>query len=548
MKCNCKFLRRPWARVLVLTGFAMGIALLVPALKAEEGGQTGRAVRLGFVEGQVQISQDNQMLADNALVNTPLFEGTQVVTSDEGRAEIQFEDGSVARLSPGTSLTLKVLRQRDGGNESEMVLEGGLAYFELQAANSSDQMRVRFNESVVMASGFTVLRVNLDNPPGEMAVFSGNAHLERSNALALDLHGGESVSLNHTDLSAYNLQESIEPDSWDSWNADRDQALQAAYGAKTGATKSLVNNDNPAWADLDANGNWYNVPGQGYVWSPYEASGAGWDPYGNGNWMFTPRFGYIWISGDPWGYMPFQCGSWNYYNQFGWGWNPGMRMGSCSPWWGYGGNGGGWYSTIGNGPHGYRFPVRPHPRGGPHSPIGRLFGGGSKSLANPLVPVNHRPPTGLGGQPLRGRDTPVTVGGHVVQPLRPLAPREPIGRTSSGFVHATPAPVFQQPTRTPDGTPRQSGFGGGNRPVNVPGNSHPGYTPAPHPVYSPAPRPSGGQPGPAPSGGHPYSGGGSSSGGHPSGGSSGGGGGGGSRGGGGGGSHGGGGGGGGPHH
>ena len=105
MKCNCKFLRRPWARVLVLTGFAMGIALLVPALKAEEGGQTGRAVRLGFVEGQVQIFQDNQMLADNALVNTPLFEGTQVVTSDEGRAEIQFEDGSVARLSPGTSLT-----------------------------------------------------------------------------------------------------------------------------------------------------------------------------------------------------------------------------------------------------------------------------------------------------------------------------------------------------------------------------------------------------------------------------------------------------------
>lgn len=525
MKCKCKFLRQPWAGMLVLAGFAMGIALLVPALKAEEGAQTGRAVRLGYVEGPVQLSQDNQLLADSALANTPLFEGSQVVTSDDGRAEIQFEDGSVARLSPDTTLTLKVLRQQGGGSETEMVLEGGLAYFEMQAGNGADQMRVRFNESVVTASGFTVLRVNLDNPPGELAVFSGNAHLERANALALDLHGGESVSLSGKDLSAYNLQESIEPDSWDSWNADRDEALQAAYGAKTGATKSLVNNDNPAWADLDANGNWYNVPGQGYVWSPYEASGAGWDPYGNGNWMWTPRFGYIWVSGDPWGYMPFQCGAWNYYNQFGWGWAPGMGMGSCRPWWGgYGGGGGGWYSNIHNGPNGYRFPVRPQPRSGPHSPIARLFSGGGKSPVNPVVPVNRRPAGGLGGEPVRGRDTPVVVAGHVVQPLRPLAPRQSSGHTSSGFMNSRPAPVFQGTARTSDGTSRQSGFVQGNHPTYSPGNSHSVYTPSPHPVYTPGSRPSGGQSGAAPSGGHPYSGGGSS-GGRPSGGNSGGGGG-----------------------
>ena len=45
---------------------------------------------------------------------------------------------------------------------------------------------------------------------------------------------------------------------------------------------------NPAWNDLDANGNWYDVPGQGYVWSPYDASNPGWDPYGNGNWVLIP--------------------------------------------------------------------------------------------------------------------------------------------------------------------------------------------------------------------------------------------------------------------
>ena len=33
-----------------------------------------------------------------------------LATGDDGRAEIQFEDGSVARISPDSSLTLSALR------------------------------------------------------------------------------------------------------------------------------------------------------------------------------------------------------------------------------------------------------------------------------------------------------------------------------------------------------------------------------------------------------------------------------------------------------
>jgi hypothetical protein len=141
--------------------------------------------------------------------------------------------------------------------------------------------------------------------------------------LTLDLHGGQSVGLNGADPSQYKLSETVEPDSWDAWNADRDQALQTEYGSQTGATKSFADSSNPAWADLDANGNWYNVPGQGYVWSPADAASPEWDPYGNGSWMWTPRFGYIFVSGDSWGYLPYSCGNWNYFDSFGWGWATG---------------------------------------------------------------------------------------------------------------------------------------------------------------------------------------------------------------------------------
>ena len=181
-----------------LAGLAVGAILFAQGLWAEDAGPSARAVRLSSVDGAVHISQGGQVLAETAVANAPLFEGTRVVTGDDGKAEIQFEDGSLARISPNSALTLKVLRGQGATGEAVMVLDGGLGYFELEGSGESGTMRVQFGNSVVTASGATVLRINLDNPPGELAVFSGNAHLERGTAVALDVHGGESVNLSGT--------------------------------------------------------------------------------------------------------------------------------------------------------------------------------------------------------------------------------------------------------------------------------------------------------------------------------------------------------------
>ncbi len=519
MKDNWSVMRWRGAGVAGLVAMALGAALLAPRLSADDSGQAARGVRLSSVEGKVQVSQGDEVLADPAVANTPLFEGTQVTTSGGGQAEIQFEDGSVARLSPNSSLTLSVLRGQDGTGESEMVLESGLAYFEVQAGSTA-QMRIRFADAVVTASGFTVVRINLDNPPGELAVFSGNAHVERGSATALDLRGGQSVALNGADPTHNNVSETIETDSWDAWNADRDQALQAEYGSQSAATKSFADSNNPAWADLDSNGNWYNVPGQGYVWSPTDASNPEWDPYGNGYWMFTPRFGYIWVSGDAWGYLPYQCGSWNYFDSFGWGWAPG---GMCNPWWGMGG----WRHNVGYGPGGYRPPRRPHP--GPGRPEPRPISGPSgnraKIIAQPVIPVSRRLGGVTGVLPVRDRNTPVVIAGHAIRPDIPVASRPVYQGSNSGFANR-PQPVNAGGARVP------GGINSGVRPTNptAPGFYVGSQRPAPpsHSVSAPS-HPSGG----GGSSGHPSSGGSS----HPSGGSAGGGGGHSSGGGGGGGGH-----------
>jgi FecR protein len=426
MKSECVNARRFSSGVFGLTVLSVGALLLAPGLRADDAAPPARAVRLSSVDGRVQISQDGQSIADPAVANTPLFEGTQVVTTDDGRAEIEFEEGSVARLSPNSSLTLTVLRPDDGVSGTEIRMDSGLGYFELQSGPQPGHIQVRFGDAVVSASGFTVLRVDMDNSPGELAVFSGSAHLERGSALSLDLHGGESVALNASSPSQYNLAETIEPDSWDTWNSDRDQILTSESSSRTEATQSFVNNANPAWNDLDANGNWYNVPGQGYVWSPYDAANSGWDPYGNGYWMFTPRFGYVWVSGDSWGYMPFSCGLWSFYGGFGWGWSPGM--GACMPWWG-----GGIYGlNIGYAPLGYlppRIPRRP--------PVHNPIKPGGRAGPYPMVAVNKRPPSGFGGQPVHDRNVSVTIAGHVVMPVRTLSPRPVYDRSASAFVNRT---------------------------------------------------------------------------------------------------------------
>jgi hypothetical protein len=499
-----------WAVGLVL--LAAGVAWMAPALRADDDAQQARAARLSYVDGHVRIAQGSQLLADPALQNTPLFEGTQVLTSEEGRAELQFDDGSVVRISPGSSLTLEVLRGQGGSGDAQIDLTSGLSYFELQGASGS-RIRLRFGHNVVTADGFTVLRINLDNPPGELAVFSGNAHLERGSAGAVDLHGGQSIALNAANSI---VAESIEPNSWDTWNSDRDQALSTMAVARTGAESSLPENSNPAWNDLDANGNWYNVPGQGQVWSPYDAASPEWDPYGNGNWMWTPRFGYIWVSGDPWGYLPFQCGAWNFYNDFGWGWAPGM----CRPWWG----GGGWNYNIGFTPGRYRPPVRPHPVL-PHGPIGRPMRGEFLASQNAVVPVNRRPPSGTAGMPVRDRNGIVTIGGHQVEPLRPVSQR-PVYNRSQGFMNHT------QPANTGAATPAwqhpANGFGSGSHPVYVsPARGAAGSQNTAQPnrpssggAFPVRPSSGGSAPQSRPSGGgsHPSSGGGGGGGSHPSGG------------------------------
>ncbi len=426
-----------WLGVVLVVALGMTAAAQA-TINSPDSGAAGnaRAARLSSVDGQVQVIVDGQIVADPAYVNLPLFEGSQVVTRNDGRAEIETDDGNIVRVTPNSTITLTALQGQQGDSKTEVVVNAGEVYFELQPSTDSRSVRMDFGSTSVVPSSFSVLRVTYDTEPGAMAVFSGQVHVTRGSNLTLDVHGGQALSLDPGDPSAYNLSDSIPSDSWDQWNTDRDNAQQAQESAKTPADQQLPGDEAADASDLDSNGNWYNVPGEGYVWSPYDAQGAGesWDPYGYGYWTNYPGAGYVWVSGYGWGYAPFNYGRWNYYHGFGWGWNP---RGGGMPWW----RRGGWMSNIGNAPGDYRSPVRPH--GSAASVAGaRLVAATAHPLkqVKPIL-VDRRPSSGvnayLGFQP----GAPMVVGDHTISPVRTIAPRSSYVRSYAYLSDRTPSSV-----------------------------------------------------------------------------------------------------------
>jgi hypothetical protein len=331
-----------------------------------------RAVRLSDVEGQVQVFQDDQQVFNQAQPNMPAVEGMRFVTGDNGRLEIEFEDGSVARVTPNSSLRLtKLRRDADGTTLTAIDALTGLTYYELNG--HAGQISVRFDGDTATPVDNGVFRIALDVAPNTLAVMHGAVHVDDGQGVSLDVHPNQTFQTDPQQPGEFTVAQNVTADSWDQWNSDRDQALSTLEASETTARASSGEPDNPAWNDLDYYGDWYTLPGYGEVWSPAGVD-ASWDPFGSGYWGYYPSFGYTWISGYPWGWFPYHCGAWDFVDGWGWIWVPG----NCG--WGF--YGAGWYpyATVWRVPHGYVPPPRPHLGPRPH-PV-------------PMIAVNRGPQFG----------------------------------------------------------------------------------------------------------------------------------------------------------
>ena len=377
-------------------------------------------VRLSFVQGQVSILQGDTTQFDQAQANMPLFAGNTLATGENGQAEVEFTDGSVAQLTPQSQLRLVRLPNgsaRDGVTEMELL--SGLGYFELNTADGQRYV-VRFNAAAAQPAENSIFRINLDSAP-DVAVLAGSVRATVDGAFDETISEGGSLHFQADDASNVNVAASIQSDSWDRWNQDRDNQIASEAQQQTSARETAGASNQPGWDDLDAYGDWYPTEDYGNVWVPSNVP-AGWDPYGSGYWANYPSWGYTWISAYPWGWLPYHCGAWNYWNSFGWGWVPGQ----CGLGWQPG-------VTIWNAPGGFRPPPRPIPGGhsGPAMPQRQLLAvNRGPALSGGAIVSHHTQPVRLNGQrldPLPVRQDP-TLGGRLSY-RNTLGAPAPVGRS-----------------------------------------------------------------------------------------------------------------------
>jgi FecR protein len=421
-----------------------------------------RAARLSFLQGDVTVDHLDNTAGDPAQINMPLAEGARLTTGEDGQAEVEFEDGSVVRLTPNSSLGLSVMSVDPAENfHTQLTVLHGLVYAELRASSKYLYVLDAGGELISPVANATV-RINLDQPPATISVFDGTVHVEHASTpeadgFKKDVRAGESLTGDPSDSSQYSVSQNVEQDSWDEWNSARDQAAADAILNQTTARDSYAGDQGYGWSDLDANGNWYHVPGQGQVWQPTIAEDTDFDPYGYGSWVAYPGAGYVWASGYAWGWTPFHCGCWSYWSGFGWGWSP---VGCGRAGWGVGrGSGGVFAVNINHPPQNYRLPTRPI-----HEP----------GMLHP-IPVGRAPQPGTGLPPSH---EPRMIAGVLADPFRPIGNASTskdgpvVGaalRSDFAVDHVSRKPVLGVVGAVPAATIRT--------------NPHPGaYRPAPPPV------------------------------------------------------------------
>ena len=368
-----------------------------------------RAARLTYLHGTVTISQADNTASEPAQLNLPLLAGVRLATGEDGQAEVEFEDGSVVRLTPNSVLSLDTLKVESGGVfTTDLSLLQGLAYLELRATT---QYRYTFSAGGDILSPVenTIVRVDFDESPAIFAVLDGTAHVERqagpdstSAGYQTDVRTGESLRADATDPNRYFLTQVIAGESWDRWNEDLDKAAASEASDSTEVRNNYAGAQGYGWSDLDANGSWYEVPGQGPVWQPQVAMiDSGFDPYGNGAWVSYPGTGYVWASAYSWGWTPFRCGNWSYFTGFGWGWAPGSGCGGQG--WGFAG--GGHPVNVGHAPFGYQLPHIPE---------------AGRSPAHPILPIRLTSSTPRSILSAPGQTGPRRIAGVTVAPIEPV--------------------------------------------------------------------------------------------------------------------------------
>jgi hypothetical protein len=281
------------------------------------GQQLPTPAHISTVEGEATLDRETGIEA--AVTGMPFVPGDRI-TTEAGRVEILFTDGSALAVDEYTSVDMQ--------SETLMRLVAGRVL--LNVTGTADPSRARRYQidtpvATVANAGPGEFRVTLINGrtelEAELAVLRGSASLTTELGSMTVRAGERSLAADRIAPSFPEIFNSARLDDFDRW-------AQARRSARLGPALSaqyLPSDLRMYSTTLDRYGDWSYEPSYGYVWYPTVA--AGWQPYYNGYWGSVPRYGWTWIGHDFWGWPTHHYGRWG-FGRSRWFWIPDRHWGT----------------------------------------------------------------------------------------------------------------------------------------------------------------------------------------------------------------------------
>jgi hypothetical protein len=303
------------------------LALLSTSPSASADASHIRIIRISYVQGDVRFARDikgdplagNENITwENAELNLPVRQGF-VISTEKGRAEVEFENGSLALIGENTVLQFFDLSLEDGSKTTRLILRQGTASFSINPSNG-DYFSVTGGDFSVEADGHSSFRLDNFDDGSRINVMKGRVNVLRKKGSTI-LDKGQTFSMKADDPKNFDIATNTSAgDDFDKWAAYR----VSAENNGTAAAQQFVNSPNysSGLSSLYTYGAFYNTAQYGNAWRPYGV-GYGWSPFDSGFWFTDPSIGMSFIGNQPWGWLPYHYGGWIFDPSYGWLWAPG---------------------------------------------------------------------------------------------------------------------------------------------------------------------------------------------------------------------------------
>ncbi|MGA8022396.1 MAG: hypothetical protein WB990_05480 [Candidatus Acidiferrales bacterium] len=267
---------RPW--VLATFFLTLGIAIRSREMKASTAASTdAQLVRLSYVQGDVRFNRGDSQQPDlkkpweQAQANLPIEQNFALATGTDGRAEIEFESGSIMYVAENSVVLFEHLTMKDGAPTTSLELVSGTVTIGLECIPHElfaidtpiGQLQIKYPESSF---------VRIDSYLNGMALTPQSEtgwDLGVSDGSKIHILRGQTVTY-EDGLPTQLAGPSKVLNDWDRWADARYQArtiaMQAALKA-SGLTSPI-----PGLTDLYENGTFSPCAPYGTCWEPSQQS------------------------------------------------------------------------------------------------------------------------------------------------------------------------------------------------------------------------------------------------------------------------------------